>query len=155
MRLSQPRSTRTDTLFPYSTLIRPQRHPVVLSIIGRRGPRVSAVAVLLDVLSSIGILPETSERGGGINWISQKGEPKFNEIGVKEGHRKCSLFRILALLQSTRLRSQNWVHWYGANAVIPRPFSLTIIAGRRKSTTPGLSTQIGRASSRERVCKSV
>src|SRR3546814_4228337 len=50
---------------------------------------------------------------------------------------KCSLFRILALLQSTRLRSQNWIHWYGANAVIPRPFSLTIIAGRRKSTTPG------------------
>src|SRR3546814_5222761 len=39
---------------------RHQRHPVVLSIIGRRGPLGSAVAVLLDVLSSIGILPETS-----------------------------------------------------------------------------------------------
>src|SRR3546814_17829693 len=32
---------------------RNQRHPVVLSIIGRRGPLGSAVAVLLDVLSSI------------------------------------------------------------------------------------------------------
>src|SRR3546814_11868800 len=66
-----PRSTRTDTLFPYTTLFRSRRHDVVVAFEGlddppRDGARILGVAGIVGRLAAAGLRPRHLDIAAGI-----------------------------------------------------------------------------------------
>src|SRR3546814_10990749 len=55
-----PRSTRTDTLFPYTTLFRSERYPGIAMVVSA-GNSEEVIAQLYDYEAEVGILGEVPE----------------------------------------------------------------------------------------------
>src|SRR3546814_9610156 len=108
-----PRSTRTDTLFPYTTLFRlanPGHQMVRIEVIGfleagpLRGREFEAEEPPADLEYPVRLF----QRGGNICDVP---DPEGNRIGIEHARGKCKAFRILVRHSEAADHARPHFHW--------------------------------------------